>query len=100
MAITLNHIDLKDLESELTRTKTNVDSWAKQRTEFASFTRDSHQETMQDQSGEHAAHILSLATPLGRLMIPPPMPNAHSQAEPPPGKADVAWGLCAASEAA
>ena len=62
MAITLNHIDLKDLESELTRTKTNVDSWAKQRTEFASFTRDSHQETMQDQSGEHAADILTLVS--------------------------------------
>ncbi len=47
----MHSIDLKEVEGELTRSKANVDAWAKQRTEFAIYTRDSHLESMQDQSG-------------------------------------------------
>jgi len=45
-------IDLRDLESELSRTKANVESWAKSRTEFSSNTRDSHVQSMEDQSAK------------------------------------------------
>ena len=56
-------IDLRDLESELSRTKANVESWAKSRTEFSSNTRDSHVQSMEDQSGEERPGLgLSLDT--------------------------------------
>ena len=48
-------IDLKELEVELSRTRDSVESWAKQKTEFAAHTRDSHMGAMQDQAGELAA---------------------------------------------
>ncbi len=45
-------IDLRELDRDLGNTKSLVDAWAKQRTDFATHTKDSHAESVQDQSGE------------------------------------------------